>query len=101
MCALPIYSVTEEDRGEWHGFLDLLKKYRRQAPINGIIIAVSIAELRGEEPDRGMQLARSLRKRVQDLIERLEVFAPLYVVFTKADLIAGFSEFFAEAQGAE
>ncbi|HEV7815134.1 MAG TPA: type VI secretion system membrane subunit TssM, partial [Janthinobacterium sp.] len=95
------YSVAEEDRGEWFGFLDLLKKYRRQAPINGIIIAVSIAELRGEEPDRGMQLARSLRKRVQDLIERLEVFAPLYVVFTKADLIAGFSEFFAEAQGAE
>ena len=94
------YSVVDEHRGEWFGFLDLLKKYRRKAPINGIIIAVSIAEL-GGDPDVGMQLARSLRKRVQDVIERLEVFAPLYIVFTKADLIAGFTEFFLDAERSE
>ena len=94
------YSVVDEHRGEWFGFLDLLKKYRRKAPINGILIAVSIAELKGD-PDVGMQLARSLRKRVQDVIERLEVFAPLYIVFTKADLIAGFTEFFADAERSE
>jgi type VI secretion system protein ImpL len=95
------YSVLDEHRAEWFGFLDLLKKYRRRAPINGILIAVSIAELRGDDPDAGIKLARSLRKRVQDLIERLEVFAPVYVVFTKADLIAGFNEFFARAERAE
>ena len=95
------YSVLDEHRAEWFGFLDLLKKYRRRAPINGILIAVSIAELRGDDPDAGIQLARSLRKRVQDLIERLEVFAPVYVVFTKADLIAGFGEFFARAERGE
>src|SRR5450830_443826 len=94
------YCVVDEHRGEWFGFLDLLKKYRRKAPINGILIAVSIAEL-GGNPDVGMQLARSLRKRVQDVIERLEVFAPLYIVFTKADLIAGFTEFFADAERSE
>jgi type VI secretion system protein ImpL len=95
------YSVLDEHRAEWFGFLDLLKKYRKRAPINGILIAVSIAELRGHDPDAGIQLARSLRKRVQDLIERLEVFAPVYVVFTKADLIAGFGEFFASAERGE
>ena len=95
------YSVLDEHRAEWHGFLDLLKRYRRRAPVNGIIIAVSIAELRGDDPEAGIKLARSLRKRVQDLIERLEVFAPVYVVFTKADLIAGFGEFFAQAERAE
>ncbi|WP_229225020.1 type VI secretion system membrane subunit TssM [Duganella violaceipulchra] len=95
------YSVQDEHRAEWFGFLDLLKKYRRRAPINGILIAVSIAELRGDDPELGIKLARSLRKRVQDLIERLEVFAPVYVVFTKADLIAGFGEFFARAERAE
>jgi len=95
------YSVMDEHRAEWFGFLDLLKKYRRRAPINGILIAVSIAELRGDDPEAGIKLARSLRKRVQDLIERLEVFAPVYVVFTKADLIAGFNEFFAQAERAE
>ncbi|HJV01610.1 MAG TPA: type VI secretion system membrane subunit TssM [Burkholderiaceae bacterium] len=95
------YAVEDQHREEWFGFLDLLKKYRKRAPINGIIIAVSIAELRGDDPEAGIQLARSLRKRVQDLIERLEVFAPVYVVFTKADLIAGFGEFFAQTERSE
>ncbi|MBA5608405.1 type VI secretion system membrane subunit TssM [Duganella sp. FT3S] len=95
------YAVEDHHRDEWFGFLDLLKKYRKRAPINGIIIAVSIAELRGDDPEAGIKLARSLRKRVQDLIERLEVFAPVYVVFTKADLIAGFGEFFAQAERSE
>ncbi|WP_209717418.1 type VI secretion system membrane subunit TssM [Duganella sp. 1411] len=95
------YSVMDEHRAEWFGFLDLLKKYRRRAPINGILIAVSVAELRGDDPEAGIKLALSLRKRVQDLIERLEVFAPVYVVFTKADLIAGFGEFFAKSERTE
>jgi type VI secretion system protein ImpL len=95
------YSVAEEDRGEWHGFLDLLKKYRSQAPINGVIVAVSIAELRGDDPAAGLQLARSLRQRVQDLVEHLEVFAPLYLVFTKADLVAGFGDFFGASESSE
>ncbi|MET0264377.1 MAG: type VI secretion system membrane subunit TssM [Duganella sp.] len=95
------YSVMDEHRAEWFGFLDLLKKYRRRAPVNGIIIAVSIAELRGDGPEAGIKLARSLRKRVQDLIERLEVFAPVYIVFTKADLVAGFGDFFAQAERSE
>jgi type VI secretion system protein ImpL len=95
------YSVHEEDRGEWFGFLDLLKKHRKRAPINGIIIAVSITELTGSRPEFGINLAKNLRQRVQELTERLEVFAPVYVVFTKADLIAGFNEFFRDAERTE
>lgn len=95
------YSVHEEDRGAWFSFLDLLKKHRKRAPINGIIIAVSIAELTGSRPDFGVTLAQNLRQRVQELTERLEVFAPVYVIFTKADLIAGFSEFFLETDRSE
>lgn len=88
------YSVNVEDRLEWLTFLDLLKKNRARAPINGVIIAASIAELSGSKPEFAIELAKNLRQRVQEITERLEVFAPVYVVFTKADLIAGFSEFF-------
>src|SRR5690606_9227707 len=73
---------------------DLLKKNRPRAPVNGIIIAASIAELSGSKPEFAIELAKNLRQRVQEITERLEVFAPVYVVFTKADLIAGFTEFF-------
>jgi type VI secretion system protein ImpL len=44
------YSVVDQDRAEWFGFLDLLKKHRRKAPINGVIISVSIAELTRNRP---------------------------------------------------
>lgn len=95
------YSVHEEDRDEWLGFLSLLKKYRSKAPLNGVIIAVSIAELANNKADFGIELARKLRSRVQELTERLEVFVPVYVVFTKADLIAGFVDFFEDRDRTE
>jgi len=88
------YSVHEEDRDEWLGFLGLLKKHRPRAPINGVIVTVSIGELMGNTPDFAISLAKSLRQRVQELTEKLEVFAPVYVLFTKADLIPGFHDFF-------
>lgn len=71
------YAIHEEDRGEWLGFLDLLRKHRPRAPINGVIVTVSIGELVGGDPGFAIQLARSLRQRVQELTERLEVFAPV------------------------
>lgn len=88
------YSVHEEDRAEWLGFLGLLKKHRPRAPINGIIVTVSIAELIDNTPGFAIGLAKNLRQRVQELTEELAVFAPVYVLFTKADLIPGFHDFF-------
>ena len=95
------YAIHEEDRAEWLGFLDLLRKHRPRAPINGVIVTVSIGELVGGDPGFAIQLAKSLRQRVQELIERLEVFAPVYVLFTKADLIPGFHAFFQDLDAAE
>ena len=95
------YSVHEEDRAEWMGFLDLLKQHRSKAPINGIIVAASIDELTGADPEFAINLAKNLRQRVQELTDRLEVFAPVYIIFTKADLISGFAEFFADSDQRE
>ncbi len=95
------YSVHEEDRSEWFGFLDLLKRHRPKAPINGIVVTVSIPELTSNRPDFAINLAKNLRQRVQELTERLEIFAPVYVMFTKADLITGFSQFFSESEKLE
>jgi type VI secretion system protein ImpL len=95
------YSTHEADRAEWFSFLDLLKKQRARAPINGILIAVSVAELAGGAPEASIELAKSLRTRVQELTERLGVYAPVYVIFTKADLIAGFADFFHDAERGE
>lgn len=95
------YSVHEEDRSEWLGFLAQLRKQRPKAPINGILIAASLAELAQAKPDAAILLAKNLRQRVQELTETLEVFAPVYLVFTKADLIAGFTEYFEDRDRGE
>jgi len=88
------YSVYAEDHSEWLSFLNILKKNRSKAPVNGLIVLVSIAELVSQSPEKSIKLAKNLRARIQDLTERLEVFAPVYLVFSKMDLIAGFTEFF-------
>ena len=88
------YSVYENDHAEWLSFLSLLKKNRPKAPINGIILIVNIAELISQSPESSLKLAKNLRARIQDLTEQLEVFAPVYLMFTKMDLVAGFTEFF-------
>ncbi|WP_436872652.1 type VI secretion system membrane subunit TssM [Acinetobacter haemolyticus] len=88
------YSVYSEDHSEWLGFLNILKKNRSKAPINGLIVIVSIAELVSQSPENSLKLAKNLRARIQDLTEKLEVVVPVYLVFSKMDLIAGFTEFF-------
>lgn len=55
---------------------------------------VNIAELISQSPESSLKLAKNLRARIQDLTEQLEVFAPVYLIFTKMDLVAGFTEFF-------
>ena len=88
------YSVYSEDHSEWLGFLNILKKNRSKAPVNGLIVIVSIAELISQSPENSLKLAKNLRARIQDLTERLEVVVPVYLIFSKMDLIAGFTEFF-------
>ncbi|USU14966.1 type VI secretion system membrane subunit TssM [Paraburkholderia fungorum] len=87
-------SDSEADKAAWTGFLQLLKKYRRRRPINGVIVAVSVADLlRQSEADRKTQ-AQAIRERIKELHERLGIRFPIYVLVTKCDLMAGFVEFF-------
>ena len=82
------------DKGGWLGFLDLLKKNRPRRPVNGAIIAMSLSDLVLQTEEEIKQHARAIRSRIQELDEKLGVEIPVYMMFTKCDLIAGFSEFF-------
>ncbi|HKJ17021.1 MAG TPA: type VI secretion system membrane subunit TssM [Xanthomonadales bacterium] len=87
-------SDEKVDNAAWLGFLRMLRKNRKRRPINGIVVAISIDELsRSSEVDRE-RAAVAVRARVQELYEQLGVRFPIYVMFTKCDLLAGFMEFF-------
>ncbi|WP_069472313.1 type VI secretion system membrane subunit TssM [Candidatus Marithrix sp. Canyon 246] len=80
------------DKQTWQGFLGLLKKYRKRRPINGILIVLSITDIMA--PDESTNHIRAIRKRLTELDKQLKVRFPIYVLFTKCDLMAGFMEFF-------
>lgn len=87
-------SHVAQDSQAWQGFLGLLRKYRPQRPINGVLMFVSMADLLTQTKTERNIHARAIKQRVQELQNQLGMMFPVYVVFTKADLIAGFSEFF-------
>lgn len=82
------------DRAAWTGFLDLLKKYRARQPINGAIVAISLSDMATLSDTERFAHAHAVKQRLRELHDYFGVRFPIYVVFTKADLVAGFSEFF-------
>lgn len=87
-------SNADTDSQAWSGFLDMLKKHRKRQPINGAMIAISLSDLSMQDETTRAGHARAIRTRLHELRERLGVRFPVYILFTKADLIAGFSEFY-------
>ncbi|KIN75143.1 Type VI secretion protein IcmF [Sulfitobacter noctilucae] len=83
------------DEASWASFLTLLKNGRPDQPINGVILAFSVEQvLNASEAEIAAQ-AQTVRKRLGEIHEQLKIDFPVYVLFTKADLIAGFREYFA------
>jgi len=82
------------DSSAWEGFLNLLKKHRRRRPINGAIIAISLQNLLTQSEEERLKHANTIRSRIDELMEKLEIRFPVYLMFTKCDLVSGFSEFF-------
>ncbi len=90
------YTTEDQDQEEWLAFLDTLKKNRRRQPINGVLICISIAELLNANLEELEWHAKTIRKRMDELTQRLGLRFPVYLVFTKSDLLNGFVEFFEE-----
>jgi type VI secretion system protein ImpL len=82
------------DRAGWDAFLALLKRTRARQPLNGVIVAIALTEIAGAAQGERLDHARAIRRRIKELEDRLAIRLPVYAVFTKADLLVGFTEFF-------
>jgi type VI secretion system protein ImpL len=87
------WSTDEDDRDEWLAFLDVLKRTRPDKPINGILLAIGAPDLTGS-PEEIADLASRLRERIDEVISRLDMVVPVYLMVTKCDLLSGFIETF-------
>ncbi|WP_404343638.1 type VI secretion system membrane subunit TssM [Pseudoalteromonas mariniglutinosa] len=89
-------SHAQHDAKAWQGFLGLLRKYRPQRPINGVVISMGISELMNQTKTERNLHARAIKQRLQELQSKLGMTFPVYVILSKVDLIEGFREFFSE-----
>lgn len=87
-------SDASVDHKGWDSFLNLLRRTRPLQPINGVLVAIGLDELLNTDRAGLDDHAAAVRRRLLELRRALEVSAPVYVLFTKADLLAGFGEFF-------
>src|SRR6202163_4373583 len=83
-------SDATADKQSWFAFLDLLKKNRPRQPINGVIPAISLEDLMTLSSADLAAHSNTIRARLLELHDRLKVDFPVYALFTKGDLIAGF-----------
>ncbi|MEM7293203.1 MAG: type VI secretion system membrane subunit TssM [Pseudomonadota bacterium] len=89
-------SDTLVDASEWQGFLELLRTHRPRRPLNGVIVAVSVSELLEQDVAGRKRHADLIRDRIDELQDAFQMQLPIYIWFTKCDLLPGFTEFFAD-----
>lgn len=95
------YSTQREDRTEWLEFLRLLKAHRSRTPVNGILVAISVPELVQYKSEGFAEYARQIRARINEIDQAFSRKVPIYLLFTKVDLLAGFSQFFEDISEAQ
>ena len=84
------------DRAGWHGFLDLLRRVRKRQPINGVIVVIALADIADADAPERRAHARAVRRRLDEINERLQIRVPVYVIFSKADRLNGFEAYFGD-----
>ncbi|QUJ78120.1 type VI secretion system membrane subunit TssM [Sulfitobacter albidus] len=87
-------SDVEADSLSWQAFLQTLKRARPNQPINGVILAFSCEDMMTATEESLEANALAVRARLAELNETLRISVPVYTIFTKADMISGFRDFF-------
>lgn len=82
------------DPAEWRGLLRLLRRHRTHAPLNGVVVALGVDEVRAASESARSAHACRVRERLAELRQVLGIRFPVYVVVTKSDLLRGFGEYF-------
>ncbi|MFA6408601.1 MAG: type VI secretion protein IcmF/TssM N-terminal domain-containing protein [Gammaproteobacteria bacterium] len=78
----------------WRGLLKLMHRYQMHFPLSGVIIAIDLPAL-ARDPGFLSQMLTNVKQRLYEIAKYAHNI-PIFLVFTKSDLILGFKEFFAD-----
>lgn len=82
------------DASAWRTLLGLLRKRRRERPLNGVLVTLPVDKLLAGAEEDLSELADQVRNRLQEVHQTLHIDLPVYLVLSKADTLLGFAEFF-------
>jgi len=92
------YQTEAAEADEWTGILETLRKYRGNRPLDGMILTISAERVLNGDEKEIEEVAKILRARIDETLQRLKVWFPIYLVFTHADAIEGFRDSFSNSQ---
>jgi type VI secretion system protein ImpL len=87
-------SDAASDSEGWKEFLTLLGKYRKRRPVNGIVLTISTHDLMTQGDGEREAHVEAARRRLNEFTRELHIQLPVYVMVTKCDMVAGFTEYF-------
>ena len=86
-------SHQKADQTGWNNFLGLIKKYRRK-PISGLLISFSMSDLMTMNEYEMSQHIMQMKQRIAEVNDFFKTRFPVYIIITKSDMLAGFSQFY-------
>ncbi len=92
------YLTEGLDADEWSSLLETLKKYRGNRPIDGFILVVDSERILKADEREIEEIAKVQRARLDEVMQRLKVRFPVYLVFSHADSIEGFRDSFSTSK---
>ncbi|WP_395344138.1 type VI secretion system membrane subunit TssM [Ningiella sp. W23] len=86
-------SFQEVDKTGWQNFLGLIKRYRRK-PISGLLVSISMADVLSMNEYELQKHVTTLKQRIGEVNTFFNTQFPVYVLITKSDMLAGFTQFY-------
>ncbi|MBD3322716.1 MAG: type VI secretion system membrane subunit TssM, partial [Chitinivibrionales bacterium] len=88
--------MDDERKDEWQALAASLARVRPDRPVDGVALTVNASEILTTDDSGIRDLARQLRKRIDELISLWGIEFPIYLLFNYADKLPGFNEYFGD-----
>ena len=88
------YAVPDNDkrdRQEWTFLMQMLSRHKQKEPLNGLVLVVTADRLLNDSEEELRAEGQQIRSGINELMERLEIQMPVYLMVTKCDLIDQFA----------
>ena len=92
------YQSESADGDEWAALVEAIKKQRPKRPLDGLLLVVDTEKILEGRDSEVEQMAKILRTRLDEVMQRTKVRFPVYLIFTNADSIEGFADSFSVSQ---